>query len=146
MAFSLITGMIERTGYPLLGEADLDGFSDTRNEVVLFFTENPERFPESNDVAMVLPELIKAFEGRLQAGVVNQDFQHQLQRRYGFGAWPALVLLRKGAYLGVITGMRNWDDYLHLVRDLLNSEPVAIPGFKVPVVTAPADSQEKEHD
>ena len=46
-----------------------------------------------------------------------------------FGTWPALVFLRRGEYLGVITQVQNWDDYLREIRYLLDSEPTRTPGL-----------------
>ena len=34
--------------------------------------------------------------------------------------------------------VQNWDDYLREIGRLLASEPVRSPGFKIPVVGAPA--------
>jgi len=138
MPHALINSMIEKHNYPVLDENTLDDFLNSHNEVMLFFSENPQQFPESNDVAMILPELVKAFAGRLQAAVISPESEHKLQSRYGFGGWPALVFLRKGEYLGVITQVQNWDDYLRDIQRLLNSEPVKAPGFTIPVVTETA--------
>ena len=129
MPFTLLNNMIETHNYPVLDEDTLDDFLNSHNEVVLFFSENPQQFPESNDVAMILPELVKAFAGRLEAALISQESQHKLQSRFGFGSWPALVFLRKAEYLGVITQVQNWDDYLRDIRQLLSSEPVKAPGF-----------------
>lgn len=137
MASPLIRNMIEKYGYPVLDEESIDSFLEAHNESVLFFTENPKQFPESDDVAMILPEIIKEYQGRLEAAVIDQEAQHRLQTRYGFGTWPALVFLRRGEYLGVITQVQNWEDYLREIDRLLASEPVKAPGFKVPVVSEP---------
>lgn len=126
--------------YPVLNEQTLDAFLGENDEVVLFFSENPAQFPESNDVAMILPELVNAFAGRLKAARVASEAQHMLQRRYGFGQWPALVFLRRGKYLGVITQVQNWDDYLREIERLLQSEPTSAPGFAIPVVDASSQS------
>jgi hydrogenase-1 operon protein HyaE len=138
MPSPLIRRMLERYGYPVLDQDSIDGFLASHDQVVLLFAENPQQFPESNDVAVILPELIKAFDGRLEAALIDRKAEHELQRRYGFGTWPALVFLRRGEYLGVITQVQNWDDYLREIDRLLASEPVKAPGFKIPVVSEPA--------
>jgi hydrogenase-1 operon protein HyaE len=137
MPSALIRAMLEKYAYPVLDEGSIDTFVKARDEVVLFFAENPRQFPESDDVAMILPELIKAYGGRLQAALIHRNAEHALQRRYGFATWPALVFLRRGEYLGVITQVRNWDDYLGEIDRLLASEPVRAPGFRIPVVGEP---------
>ncbi|PIV76734.1 MAG: hydrogenase, partial [Rhodocyclales bacterium CG17_big_fil_post_rev_8_21_14_2_50_68_7] len=57
----------------------------------------------------------------------------RLAPRYGFGIWPALVFLRDGGYVGVIEGMRNWQEYRREVAAMLD-RPVRrapVPGAAV---------------
>lgn len=136
MPSPLIKNMIEQYGYPVLSEDGFDDYIQSQDECVLFFTESPERFPESNDVAMILPELVHTFAGRFSAAVIAQDSQRKLQKRYGFTEWPSLVFLRKGEYLGKISRVQDWGDYLHDINRILSSEPSRAPGFAIPVVTA----------
>jgi hydrogenase-1 operon protein HyaE len=68
--------------------------------------------------------------------VVTAEAEKELQRLYGFGAWPALVFLRDGGYLGTITGIQNWSEYLRDIRELMNGEIKKPRGFKIPVVSA----------
>jgi hydrogenase-1 operon protein HyaE len=140
MPSQMLRNMIEKHGYPVLDQNALDAFARERDAVVLFFAGNPLQFPESDDVAVVLPELLKAFGGRLQAALIERKAETALQSRYGFGTWPALVFLRRGQYLGVITQVRNWDEYLLEIERLLASQPVKAPGFKVPVVSEPVQA------
>ncbi|RMG37930.1 MAG: hypothetical protein D6720_02400 [Gammaproteobacteria bacterium] len=136
MPSPLIEQMIETHGYPVIEEDTLDSFLSSHEECVLFFTENPERFPESNDVAMILPELVKEYGHRFSAAVVGQKSQRQLQSRYGFTEWPSLVFLRDGQYLGTISRVQNWTDYLVQINAILQSQPQDAPGFGIPVVSA----------
>lgn len=136
MPSPLIEKMIETHGYPMVEEDTLDDFLASNEECVLFFTENPERFPESNDVAMILPELVKEYGHRFAAAVVGQKSQRQLQSRYGFTEWPSLVFLREGQYLGTISRVQNWTDYIVQINSILQSQPQPAPGFGVPVVSA----------
>jgi hydrogenase-1 operon protein HyaE len=143
-----IRRLTERHHYPVLSEATLDRFAREQESLVLFFSEDPLKFPESNDVAMVLPELIKAFAGRLQAALIEPNAQHRLQSRFGFNQWPALVFLRRGEYLGAITQIQNWEDYLREIDRLLQSDPVPAPSFPIPVVAdnRPLTHQESSHE
>lgn len=132
MISHLVQTMIEQYNYPLLSEAGLDDFLSSRGEVVLFFTENTYKFLETDDVAMILPELVKAFGGRFSAAVVVPDEQRRLQKRYGFRQWPTLVFLRNGAYLGAISRVRDWQDYLQEISRILASEPSEPPRLTLP--------------
>ncbi len=136
MAHPLIQRLFDDYGYPAIDEDNHEAFVGQEGAVVLFFAGDPKRYRESTDVAVVLPELIKAFSGRLTPAVVMPAAEPVLQRRYGFSAWPALVFLRQGGYLGAITGIRNWGEYLRDIEGLLRAAPSRPPGFKIPVVGA----------
>jgi len=136
MVHPLIQRLFDEYGYPAIGEDNHDAFIGQEGAVVLFFAGDPTRYRETTDVAVVLPELIKAFSGHLTPAVVTPPAEVALQRQYGFSAWPALVFLRQGGYLGVITGIQNWGDYLRDIEGLLGAEASQAPGFKVPVVGA----------
>ena len=103
---------------------------------MLFFTGDPARVRESDDVAMILPELITAFDGRFRAAVVSRESERPLQARFRFTAWPTLVFLRRGAYLGAISRVRDWNDYLDEIAGLLEAEPCDPPPFNIDEVCA----------
>lgn len=136
MASPLIEKMIEDYNYPVLSEETLDEYINSQKECVLFFTENPKQFPESDDVAMILPELIKEYQGRLSAAVISTDSQRKIQKKYGFNEWPTLVFLREGEYLGAISRVQDWVDYLERINKILASEQKRAPGIGIPVVQA----------
>ena len=133
MSSPLLQRLFEEYGYPEIQVSNLQEFIDGPGVVVLFFTGDPKQNRETNDVAVVLPELVRAFDGRLRAGVVARSAEKELQARYGFRRWPALVFVQEAGYLGTITGMQNWEDYLREVQTLLDAEPREPPGFGIPV-------------
>jgi len=136
MSSPLIQDLIDNKGIPLVDEASLERFIASHRHVLLFFTENPVQFPESNDVAVVLPLLMQQFGDRFRVAVVARECERQLHARFPFDGWPALVLLRDGHYVGAISRMQDWDVYLSEMQRLLASEPSSMRGFKVPVVSA----------
>ncbi len=127
-----IQNMIEQYDYPVLDEAALESFTASNEEVVLFLTQDAQRFPETDDVAMILPELVKAFGGRFCAVVIAMADQRKLQLRYGFTQWPTLVFLRNGEYLGAISKVQDWQTYLVEIERILASEPSSPPAFPLP--------------
>lgn len=133
----LVQNMIEHYAYPVLTVDTLEEFIEAQGDVVLFFTEDARRFPETNDVAMILPELVKAFDGQFAAAVVALPDQRKLQMRYGFRAWPALVFLRNGDYLGAIARVQDWNVYLVEIDRILAAEPSRPPSY----IIAKAESQ-----
>ncbi|RCX32849.1 hydrogenase-1 expression HyaE [Thioalbus denitrificans] len=136
MSSPLIDRLVTELGYARLEIDDLDPFLHAHEHVVLFFAGDPGRYPESGDVAVILPELVKTLDGRVTPAVVAAGAESALQGRYGFSAWPALVFLRRGAYLGTITRVQDWADYLAGAERILTAEPVRPPTIGIPVATA----------
>ncbi len=131
MASPLIDNMIRQHGIPVLHEKNVDTFVAVEEYSVLFFTGDPERVRESDDVAMILPELLAAFGGRMKAAVVDRDIERALQARYRVTAWPTLVFLRQGEYLGAISRVQDGQDYLTSTETILNAEPSDPPPFNL---------------
>jgi hydrogenase-1 operon protein HyaE len=132
----LIQRLIDEYGYPTVGLEDHDAFAADPRVGVLFFAGEPKKFGETVDVAVVLPEIVSAFDGRLRPAVVTKEAEKELQLKYGFREWPSLVFVREGGWLGTISRIRNWQEYLDEISEILRSEPRRPPGFKIPVVTA----------
>lgn len=130
-----IRRLFDDHGYPEVDLAALDELVRGPQVTVLFFTGDPKEHRETNDVAVILPELVKAFPGRLRPALVARAAEKALQARYGLRRWPALVFLREQGYLGAITGVQNWSEYLDEIQRLLQAEPTAPPGFGIPVVS-----------
>jgi len=135
---TLIDQLHTRHGLPLLDADSYDHFVYGNETVVLFFCNDPVQFPESHDVAVILPELLKAFSGRLHAALIAKPIERELQARFRFTGWPSLVFLRNGEYLGVITGIRDWQDYVQETARLLASTPSQPPGFDLDKVCGAA--------
>lgn len=138
MSHPLIQRLGDAFGVPTLDEAGFDAYVGACEYSVLFFTEDPRRFPESLDVAVVLPELLKAFPP-LAAALIEPGLERTLQARYGFTAWPSLVFLRRGHYLGCLSRILNWNDYLREIPRILAGE-AREDALRIPLVTLPADA------
>ena len=117
MPSPIVENMIARTGIPVVDADSVTDFIKQSPRAVLFFCADPKRYPESNDVAMVLPELIREFDN-LSGALVAQSCEVELQKQFDFTAWPALAFFKEGQYLGAITGIQNWDDYLEKINAL----------------------------
>lgn len=128
----LVQALIDRHGLAHITANSLDGFLSGHEEAVLFFSGDAERLDETSDVAVIVPELLKVFGGRLVGGVVARDLERELQRRYRFNAFPALVFLRRGEYLGAVSRMRDWGVYLAEIAEILSRDPSEPPPFKLP--------------
>ena len=136
MTHALIQRLFDEFDYPEVTLETHDEFISQPGITVLFLAGNEKTIRDSTDVAVVLPELINVFQGRLIPGVVAADAERELHRHYGCTAWPALVFLRDGGYLGAITRIQNWAEYLRDISALLEADVRRPPGFKIPVVSA----------
>lgn len=125
----LLEQLQSKHGLPLLDAENFEQFIFGHDTVLLFFSNDPVMFPESHDVAVILPELLKAFNGRLQAAVIAKPIERELQARYRFTSWPSLVFLRSGGYLGVISGIKDWQAYLTEISQVLAAEVSEPPSF-----------------
>lgn len=133
-AFAVLLDRFEKLhGFARLDEAGFEEFAAASGDCVVLFAEDPARVPETWDVAVVLPEVLKGLDGRLRAGVLDMASARRLAPRYGFGTWPALVFLRDGAYVGVIEGMRDWAVYRREVFAMLDKPAGRAPTLGVAV-------------
>lgn len=136
MTHPLIQRLFDEYDYPEITLETHDEFISQPGITVLFLAGDVKTVRDTTDVAVVLPELVNVFKGRLIPGVAAADAERELHRHYGCGAWPALVFLRDGGYLGAITRIQNWPEYLHDINELITADVRRPPGFRIPVVTA----------
>lgn len=122
MSHPLLQRLQQQFGYPLLSTDTFDAFTEANEFSVLFFTDDPDKQKETLDVAVVLPELVGRFP-QLAAAVIERASERELQQRFNFVVWPALVFLRRGQYLGNIVRIQNWDDYVGMIADILERQP-----------------------
>jgi hydrogenase-1 operon protein HyaE len=129
----LIARLVDDYGYPLLVEANLDACIAAPGDAMLFCAGDPVLYPECLDVAVVLPELMRAFSGRFRAAVVSRELEAELQARFGFNRWPSLIFLRDGGYVGVLSGILDWSVYLARIQDLLAAPTARPPSIGIAV-------------
>jgi hydrogenase-1 operon protein HyaE len=132
-AYPLVEQLFSRHGCTALDAESIDAFLARPGHALLVFTEDPMRFKETLDLAVIVPQLQLAFPGRFAVGVLLPEAARKVQVRYGFNRWPALVMLKDGQYVGVVDGLRNWDEYLADVQALLRAEPSRPPTVGIAV-------------
>jgi hydrogenase-1 operon protein HyaE len=136
----LVARLLERSD---AFEIQLGAFEDvlkkTPGLLLLFFTEDPVRYRETLDLAVIAPELLATSSEPMCLGVLLPEAARALQPRYGFRRWPAFVLLRDGQYLGAIDGMRPWDEYQQEMERLRQATPSRPPSIGVTVSSADGD-------
>jgi hydrogenase-1 operon protein HyaE len=137
MSHFLIERLVDELAYERVTLENHEEFVAQDGMNVLFFPGEPTTVKDATDVAVVLPELVEVFDGQLRPGVVTDTFGDgkELKREYGFSHFPALVFVRGGDYVGTISRIQDWADYLRQIGAFLVAAPRRAPGFKIPVVT-----------
>ena len=136
----LVTRLVTECGADRLDEATFDAFVAAPGEAALFFTEDPVRFREVPDVAVILPQLRRAAARDFRIGVLPPPLANAKASTYGVRRWPALVFLRGGEWLGNIEGLRDWSDYLAAVNTLVAGDSRPLPARVIPLAAAGAPS------
>ena len=134
----LLEQLVSRHGFVPVDAESIDDFIHAAGHTMLVFTEDPVRYKETLDLAVIAPEVARAFAGRFRVGVLYPDAARKMAPRFGFARWPALVMLRDGDYVGAIDGLRNWDEYLDETQRLLTAEPIRPPSVGIAVKSAGA--------
>lgn len=137
MSHLLIDRLVVELGYTEVSIVNHDDFVSTPGMNVLFLPGDPKTVKDATDVAVVLPELVEVFPGTFNVGVVTDTFGAgvKLKRLYGFTHFPSLVFVRDGRYVGTISRMRDWQEYLTLINELLVAKPRRRPGIPIEVVS-----------
>ena len=136
----LVTRLVDVHGATRLDEAGFDAFVRAPGEAALFFTEDPVRFREVTDVAVILPELAAAAARPFRMAVLPPPLANAKAATYGVRRWPALGVVRQGEWLGNIEGLRDWAEYLAAVNELVTGETRPLPARVIPVAAAGAPS------
>jgi hydrogenase-1 operon protein HyaE len=134
----LIEQLFTQHGFARVDLDTLDAFAAGPGHALLVFTEDPLRYKETLDLAVIAPEVAKTFLGRFRVGVLLPADARKAASRYGFARWPALVMLRDGRYVGAVDGLRNWEEYVDEVQRLLDAEPARAPTIGIAVRSAGA--------
>jgi hydrogenase-1 operon protein HyaE len=125
----LIMALVERHDFGLVDEHTIETVAQPLETAMLLVAGDAVRLPEVPDVAVVAPELVKAFRGRITGLLATTASEPHMQMRFGFDAFPALVFLRRGAYLGALTRIRDWSEYMAEIPAILERTPSAPPQF-----------------
>ena len=132
----LLQRLVQATDAAVLGPDNFDAWAAAPGAAMVVFAEDPERFKETLDLAIVVPELHSACGGAFRVALLPPAASRALVSRYGFARWPAFVMLRDGQYLGAVDGIRDWDVYLAETQRLLAAAPTRAPTVGIPVLAA----------
>jgi len=134
----LLAQLVSKHGLTDLRADNFDAFADAPGRALIAFTEDPTRYKETLDLAVIVPEIARAFGGAFRVGVLFAEPARTIATRYGFRRWPALVMLADGRYVGAVDGLRNWDEYMNEIAELVVAPPTRPPSIGVAVAVAAA--------
>ncbi len=121
MTHPLLHRLTADLNWPALDDADaLDAYTATPGTHVVFLPGDPARNLETADVAVILPELRQAFQGRFDCALAAGAAEAAVKDTIAFHKTPNLVFYRDGAPIGTIPRVRDWDDYVMRVAQILN--------------------------
>ena len=133
---ALVSPLIERLvsthGATWLTADNVADWAAGGGDRVILLAGDPVRFPEALDLAVVLPELRQHFAQRFAIGVATREHEDAIAKRYGSIRWPALVFVRDGQYVTVLSGMLDWQVYVERV-----GEALAMPASRAPTIGIP---------
>ncbi len=132
----LLAQLVAKHGFSELCADAFDSFADEPGRALIVFTEDPVRFKETLDLAVIVPEIVRAFGAAFRVGVLFPEAARAIAPRFGFRRWPALVVLADGRYVGAIDGLRSWDQYLAEIGQLIVGAPTRAPSIGVVVASA----------
>jgi len=134
----LLQRLVAETGAAVLDPATFDAWAQQPGAAMVVFAEDPERYKETLDMAVIVPELAACRAGAFRVALLPPAASRALASRYGFARWPAFVMLRDGQYLGAVDGIRDWDVYIGELDRLLAAAPTRPPTVGIPVLAAGA--------
>ena len=137
----LLQRLVQQTQAAVLAADGFDAWAQQPGVAMVVFAEDPERFKETLDLAVIVPELHAAHGASFRVGLLPPAAARALAPRYGFARWPAFVMLRDGHYLGAVDGIRDWDVYAAEMQRLLAAQPTRAPSVGIPVLAAGAVAQ-----
>ena len=132
----LLLRLVQETGAAVLDPSTFDAWADQPGVAMIVFAEDPERYKETLDLAVIVPELHAVRPREFRIALLPPVASRALAPRYGFARWPAFVLLRDGRYLGAVDGIRDWDVYIGELDRLLAAPASRPPTIGIPITVA----------
>jgi hydrogenase-1 operon protein HyaE len=126
MTHPLIDRLTCELGWPRLALRDeLDAFVARPGVHVVFVPGDPARNLETTDVAVILPELVQALQGRFDCAVADDAVAAAVGEAAGSFKTPNLVFFRDGTPIDAIAKVRDWSDYMARIGQIL-ARPLAV--------------------
>ena len=124
MTHPLIDRLTTEFGWPVLdNENDITEFTRRDGAHVIFIPGDAARNLETADVAVILPELKMAFQGKFDCAVVDAAIETKLREATGVLKTPSVIFFHDGQFAAGIPKVRDWDDYVAWITTILARPP-----------------------
>jgi hydrogenase-1 operon protein HyaE len=137
MKYPVLDALAERAGLYRVDETTIDAFlapaaGECPHALLFFYGAAPR--PESSDVAAVLPEILRAFEGRLRGAIVAPEAEAALKGRFQVFVAPSLCVTRGSEPVAVLPKILDWTEYLERIEAALDPQAPILSAPKGPKV------------
>lgn len=116
----LIRRLEHEMGWPRLANlSDLAEYLGRSGVHCLFVPGDPVRNLETADAAVILPELHMTFQRAFDCALVDDPIEAKVREGNNVLKTPAFIFFREGEMIGAIPKVRDWDDYLIRIQQIL---------------------------
>jgi hydrogenase-1 operon protein HyaE len=138
LTIPVLNTLLLRSGLPLVDETNIDVYLASAEGqspyALLFFSGAAAPRPETGDVAAILPELLRAFAGRLRGAIVAPEAEAKLKGRFQIFVQPSLCVVRNGEPVAVMPKILDWAVYLEKIEAAFDPDAPILEGPKKPQV------------
>jgi len=136
----LFSRLFHQEGFSWIDEDEVEAFLHTPGFKMVIFAEDPNAKRVTVDIAVIAPELKKAFAGILVKTVFARfDKARAIASRWGITGLPAVALFRDDVYLGATQGLKDWNTYCRELSEIVVREKA--PARRVSLVAATQQEQ-----
>ena len=123
MTHPLVDMLAKTEGARMVSSEDFDDFLMDRPDclTLVFFAGHGQNKLETPDVAVVLMELLKIFDGRLRVGVVDADSESTLKPRCAVLMVPSISIFHRDQHLKTIAKIQDWEVYARELPELMTA-------------------------
>ncbi|GAB4355684.1 MAG: hypothetical protein Kow006_22260 [Gammaproteobacteria bacterium] len=119
MSQQRIEAFLDECGVSVVAGTERERFLAGEGVRILFMTGDVEQRPDVGDLTVVLREILRDYAGRVQVALADRAEETLFREQFGIRIFPNMVFFRDGQPMGMIPGMKPWDDYLGMVKRLL---------------------------
>ena len=116
----LIEALANHPASEVVRRASYDAFVARHPHALLFFTGDVATRPEGLDVAIVVRELLRQYDGRLALGIVDRRDETALMAKTGVVVLPAVAFVAHGRPVEIVARMRDWIAYAQAAERLFH--------------------------